>query len=343
MGGSQGDDPHMRATTTGWLAGIDIGGTKISVCIGTQAGQVLAARRLDVAPSSGPAALLFECLRSSNALLQECAAHAREQTGQSDIAAWGVTCPGPFRYRDGVFLDPPNMPRWHGFRLRDWLSEHVHVPLGLLHDAKASILAERYWGAARGVENAVFLTVSTGCGAGLLLDGRIINGAAGFAGEVGHIRLNEDGPVGFGRRGTVEGYGSGPGIVQVGEAERLACRQRGESTLLDAAGPTLSCEAICAAARAGDGAATRVMDRCTAQLGRLMAMMVDLLNPECFVLGTIGSAYFDLFEPRLRAAIDADALCHSAAMVRILPSGLADRGNQSALAVALSAMQGELP
>jgi glucokinase len=307
------------------LAGLDIGGTKIGLSVGGPDGEVFAADRLVTDPARDPADLLAEARAGIDAL---CAASGLERP-----SALGVAAPGPLSYREGRLLAVPNMPRWQHFPLQAWLDDHAGCAATFMNDANASVLAEALWGAARGASSAIFLTMSTGMGAGLWLDGRVYEGPSALAGEVGHLRLSEDGPVGFGKRGSVEGYCSGPGIVQVAEAERLRCVQAGVATALVGAGP-LDPRRVCELARQGDRGALAVVERCGTALGRLCALLVDLLNPEVIVLGTIGSAFFDLFEPLARAGITAEALPAAAAEVAIRPTGLVDRGNQTALAVA---------
>ncbi len=310
------------------LAGLDIGGTKIGICLGRADGTVLAHRQRPAQADRPAAETLADCLRDLDSL--------RTAAGDPSLAAIGAACPGPVSVAEGCFLDPPNMPGWHGFPLRAFLSEKLACPIGMMNDADATMLAEHRWGAARDVRHAVYLTMSTGMGAGLLLDGQVYQGSRSLAGEIGHLRLSEDGPVGFGRRGSAEGYLSGPGIVQVAEAERLRCRQIGETTALADTAP-LTTAGVFAAAREHDPAAVRVVQQVGDRLGQLLAILTDVLNPELFVLGTIGSAHFDLLADRARAVLARDAIPHAAAAVRLAPSGLADRGHQSALAVALQA------
>lgn len=332
-------------TPRGILLGIDIGGTKLGLCVGTQDGSVLAQEIAPMDHSREPADILM----SARARLLEMAGSVDACAVDAGIIAVGAACPGPLDYRAGCFLDPPNMPRWHGFAVRDALAQLFPAPArtAIMNDANATALAEWMWGAARGTSTAVYLTMSTGMGAGLIIDGRLYEGPLGLAGEIGRIRLSRDdaGPVGFGRRGSVEGYLSGPGMAQLAASEALACLQRGEATRLrdgwnpaTHAMPSIGVQQLFDAARAGDAAALRVTQRIAVELGRLLALLTDILNPEVFVLGTIGSAAADvLIEPTLRALRD-EALPHAAAIVRVVPSGLRHRGHQSALAVAARAV-----
>jgi glucokinase len=323
------------------LGGIDIGGTKIGLSIGTADGRILASDRLTADHAATPEAVLSECRSRLFALAHPLAPspprHPANPT--SPFAAVAAACPGPLDYKAGRFINPPNNPTWHGFGLRDWLAEHFACPTAMMNDANAAALAEHLWGGARGTQTSVFLTMSTGMGAGLVIDGRLYEGPLGLAGEIGRLRLRDtdDGPVGFGRRGSAEGYCSGTGLSQMAHSEAIACTHRNEETalrdLLREHG-AISPEKLCECARAGDAAARRVTDRSARELGRIIAILTDILNPEVFVLGTIGTAYPDLFIPLAERVLKEEAIPAAAAIVRIVPSPLPDRGHQQALAVA---------
>jgi glucokinase len=326
--------PHL-------LLGLDIGGTKLGLSVGTPDGTVLAAARVPMNPLEAPEQILARCRDDLLALA------AKAAPGRTP-AALGAACPGPISYKEGRFLDPPNMPKWHGFGLRDWLKANFAFPAAMMNDANAAALAEWLWGAARGTSTAVFLTMSTGMGSGLIIDGRLYEGPLGLAGEIGRLRLHhgDAGPVGFGKRGSAEGFLSGPGMAQLAASEALICTQLGESTSLHRVleeHQAISAEHLCQAAAAGDAAARRVTDRCAAELGRLLAIMTDILNPEVFVLGTIGTAYPDLFIPGAMKVLREEAVKHAAAIVRIVPSTLPNRGDQQALAVAWNLLQASSP
>lgn len=315
------------------LLGIDIGGTKIGLCVGTPDGHVLARQSIPTARDQSPESSLADCRDRLLALL----ASAGGEGSSAAPAAVGASCPGPLDYPGGRFLDPPNMPRWHGFAIRDWLAANFPCPSAIMNDANATALAEHKWGAARGAGTAVYLTMSTGMGAGLIIDGRLYEGPLGLAGEIGRIRLRDDGPVGFAKRGSAEGFLSGPGMSQLAHQEALICTQRGEVSRLREiveAGRALTAETLCAAAAAGDAAARRVTDRVAVELGRLCAILTDVLNPDVIVLGTIGTAHPDLFIPGASRVLHEEGVAASARHVRIVPSSLVHRGDQSALAVA---------
>lgn len=313
------------------LLGLDIGGTKIGACVGDEHGRVLASSRFETGPDAEPGASLARAKSELDLLLER----VRGAGAGAEPAAIGAAVPGPFSYAERRFLDPPNMPRWHRFALGEWLESNFGCPSACMNDANASALAEWQWGAAKGATTAVYLTMSTGMGAGLIVDGRLYEGPRGLAGEIGRIRLRDDGPVGFAKRGSVEGFLSGPGMAQLAEQERLICVQRGEETALAAISP-VTAEALCEASARGDAPARRVTDRVALELGRLCAILNDVLDPQVIVLGTIGSAHPGLFIPIAERVMREEGVGQSAMSTRIVASGLADRGNQAALAVAES-------
>lgn len=322
----------MSDQSDGVYLGLDIGGTKIGVCVGTPDGRVLASDRVPTDHTLKADALLGWCKDRLARLLKQIG-------GPWNVLALGAACPGPLDYQAGAFINPPNSPSLHGFRMRDWLKANYSIPVAMMNDANAAAYAEWLWGAARGSRTAVFLTCSTGMGSGLVIDGRLYEGPLGLAGEIGRLRLGDAdaGPVGFGRRGSVEGYCSGPGMAQLAASEAVMCTQTGEKSVLAdvmARDGAMTPEALCQAAAAGDPAARRVTDRVSRELGRLMAVMTDILNPEVFALGTIVQAYPDLFIPGAVKSLREWAIPQSAAIVKVVPSALRDHGNQQALAVA---------
>ncbi|MFN3202598.1 MAG: ROK family protein [Bradymonadia bacterium] len=326
-------------TRTELIAGIDIGGTKLAWCLGTTDGELVARGQQPTRKDAAPEILIDEALGGLRSLWGD-------RPGAP--VALGFACPGPMSGAEGRFLDPPNMPRWHDFALLDHLARSPQqigenavrkIPATMMNDANATALAEWRWGAARGHSTVIYLTMSTGMGAGLVIDGRLFQGPDELAGEIGHLRLTDEGPVGFGKRGSVEGWLSGPGMTQVARAEALVAQQRGEASALLSDGvvrPDLDPHQLCLAASAGDKAALRATGRIGHALGRLSALLTDLLNPEIIVVGTIGAAWPDLFLPPARHTLEIESIPRARKRVRLVPAALGDqRGPLSALAAAL--------
>ncbi|MEL6497107.1 MAG: ROK family protein [Planctomycetota bacterium] len=304
-------------------AAIDIGGTKMVAAIGTPDGAT--AGSITFPTSHDPGHDLARCLEWIDS-----------RDGAESIRTVGVACPGPYDRRDRVLIDPPNMPGWHGFPIGEWFDGHAHRPSRIMNDANAGAYAEWLWGSHGDIETLVFLTMSTGMGGGIVAGGRVIEGTRGFAAEVGRIQLADEGPVGFGSRGTVEGFLSGPGLVQVACAERLLCTQRGEaSRLVDA--ESITVPLLCELAAAGDPAAMRVIAATNERLGELIAILANVLEPDVVVLGTIAAAHPELFVAPSKNAARPRMLEHVFDRMSVVASEIEDRAIKQALAVAVLA------
>lgn len=247
--------------------------------------------------------------------------------------AIGVSCGGPLDSKKGIILSPPNLPGWDNVEIVDILQSHYLVPVRLQNDANACALAEWKFGAGNGCENMIFLTFGTGLGAGLVLGGRLYEGAVGNAGEIGHIRLCEDGPVGYGKKGSFEGFCSGGGLKQLGKivAEKyIASGEKPEwYDRCDVA-------EMAEAARRGDEIAKEVFDICGEKLGQGLSVLVDLLNPEKIVIGSIFARCNDLLEKNMKKALEKETLAESAAVCDIVPAKLGENiGDIAAIATAI--------
>jgi glucokinase len=323
------------------LVGVDIGGTKTAVVLGRVAGEpadapeILERRSFDTEHGHGSGPVLDRIGSTARALL---ASHALPA---ADLAGIGVCCGGPLDSRAGLVLSPPNLPGWDRVPVVDVLSRALGAPARLRNDANACAVAEWRFGAGRGCRSMVFLTFGTGMGAGLILDGRLYEGPSDLAGEVGHIRLAEDGPEGYGKRGSFEGFCSGGGIVRLAreEAERLIASGEPPAFCPRAAGlDGITAQAVAEAAHRGDAGARRVLAESGRWLGRGLAVLVDVLNPERIVIGSIYARCRGFLEPSMRAELEREALGPSAAACTVVPAGLGEEiGDYASLVVAMSA------
>lgn len=320
------------------LAGVDIGGTKCAVSLaeaGPGAPMIVGERRF--ATPAGPAAALARIITELSGLVAE---------GGAAPAAVGVSCGGPLDSRRGLVLAPPNLPGWDRVDVLTPLREALGAPAALQNDANACALAEWAWGAGRGRRHLVFLTFGTGMGAGLILDGRLYQGAGDMAGEVGHIRLAEWGPPGYGKPGSFEGFCSGAGIARLARAMVEAELQLGRRPALCPRPedlPALTAEIIGAAARAGDPLARAVFDAVAHRLGQGLAILVDLLNPELIVIGSIYGRQLALLEATVARVLREECLPQSLAACRVVPAGLGEAvGDYAALAVAHELHRGQI-
>lgn len=246
------------------------------------------------------------------------------------VQAIGVSCGGPLDADKGVVLSPPNLPGWNTVPITDMLGERFGVPAYLQNDADASAVAEWKFGAGRGTDNMVFFTFGTGLGAGLILNGRLYTGANGMAGEAGHIRLAGTGPVGYGKAGSFEGFCSGGGIAQMAREKMRAGADFGVPS------QSVSAKEVMEAARAGMPEAVEIVETCGKQLGRGLAVVIDILNPEKIVIGGIYPRARDLLEPQLSETLKEEALELSCRGCEILPAALGEQiGDYAALAAAM--------
>lgn len=316
------------------LAGIDIGGTKCAVCIGrAEAGHIEILDKRRFATPGSPESALVALTDGLEALLE---AHP-----EVALSAVGVSCGGPLDSVRGLILSPPNLPGWDRVDVVTPFRERFGVPTSLQNDANACAVAEWQWGTGRGARSMVFLTFGTGMGAGLVLDGRLYAGASDMAGEVGHIRLAEDGPLGYGKRGSFEGFCSGGGIARLAQSRALEAIQAGTPpafcpTLADL--DKVTAASVGEAAQAGDPLAHAIYETVGRYLGRGLAVLVDVLNPECIVVGSIYGRQQSLLEPMALEVLRAEAHPHALAACKIVPAGLGERvGDYAGLAVALMA------
>lgn len=283
--------------------GLDLGGTKCALVTGTEDCRVLSRDEIRTAD--------FPDWRDAlDALLR--------RAPRGPFRAVGVSCGGPLDPSRGLILSPPNLPGWDDVPIVQTLEKRLGAPAFLQNDANACALAEWRFGAGRSCRNMAFLTFGTGLGAGLILDGRLYAGTNDMAGEIGHIRAAEDGPSGYGKRGSFEGFCSGGGIAQLAGVSAREAVQRAD---------------------AGDEAMRAALRQSAEKLGLCLALLIDLLNPERIVIGSIyarAERYFRLDALRI---VEREALRRSSAVCQILPAQLGDAiGDYAALSVAIDGL-----
>lgn len=276
----------------------DIGGTKVQVALLSPAGTVLRRDRYLVAEEHRPEDLVRKLARCARELL------AAEGIAVSDVAGMGCSMAGMIDLARGFVRSAPPLG-WQDFPLMEALQGQLGCPVHVEMDAYAMTLGEAHWGAVAGRRHVVGLTVGTGVGAGLVLDGRPYHGCAGLAGEVGHTIVLPGGPLcNCGSRGCLEALASGPAIA---EQARGTVAQGRLTLMSDLAGEsgTLGAREVFAAARQGDEAALDVVASAATYLGIAVANLVTLLNVEAVVLsgGVIGGGG-DLILPLVKRTLD---------------------------------------
>lgn len=302
------------------ILGFDIGGTKCAVVLGRivngAAPEILAREVFPTVQENGARAVIGRLCELAHRMLNE------QKIKVSEVCAAGVSCGGPLNSRLGLVQSPPNLPGWDDIPVTALIEERLGIPAKLQNDANAGALVEWHWGAARGTQTAIFLTFGTGLGAGLIINGHLHAGQNDLAGELGHWRLAPEGPVGFGKVGSFEGFCSGGGLWQ------LAGQYHASTT---------DVRALAEAARNGDAVARRIFSISGQKLGEGLALVVDLLNPEIIVLGSIFVRCEDLIRPAMEAALHNEAIPAAVEHCRILPAQLDEQiGDYAALAVAMN-------
>ena len=317
--------------------GFDIGGTKCAVVLGVESddGQpprLLTKQVFSTRATPSPEGMLPQLIQAARTLLES------DGAGEYRLAAGGVSCGGPLDSRRGRVLSPPNLPGWDDVPVVEILQAGLGVPVRLQNDANACGLAEWRWGAARGTDDAIFLTFGTGMGAGLIINGRLHEGKDDLAGEVGHLRLAPDGPVGFGKAGSFEGFCSGGGMARLATQMVREAWARGEVPAFcadESALAELDVRVLAEAARGDDPLASEVFRLTGQRLGEALSLLIDLLNPEAIVIGSIFARCEDLLRAPMQTVIDREALPPAVRRCRVVPAVLGEAiGDYAALAVA---------
>lgn len=318
---------QKKTDATSVLVGVDIGGTKTAVVICKEPLNILWRQEFPTLPELGPGHAIEKIVQLI---------HLGQAATDYEIHSIGISCGGPLDRHRGIIQRPPNLWTWDDVPIMKILEEEFAVPCALENDANAGAVAEHRFGAGRGCRHMVFLTLGTGLGAGLILNGRIFRGASSLAGEIGHVRLTETGPTGYDKAGSVEGWASGAGMaLHAADTVRRAIT-RAEPTILADRLPDISARDIGAAMVAGDKVAARIVQQTGCRLGEALAVLVDILNPERIVVGGLALHFGDdLLEPA-RKRMQEEALPTAAAACSILPAALGEHiGDAAAICIAM--------
>ncbi len=315
------------------LVGIDIGGTKISVCLGTEQGKILASKRIATQPLQGAKNGLKAIAEQIRGLLLE------HQIDQKQIAAIGISSPGPISSKEGKMLKPPNLPGWENTELVRYFQENFHKPVLMNNDANAAALAEYEFGASKGTD-LVYLTCSTGMGGGAIVNGKLVQGASDTAAEVGHFVLDINGPAcPCGQRGCFEAYCGGASLAKKMREEIQ--REKIKTQILEEAhGHFDQIDAGCLinAVRKKDAYALKIWDEFIIRLAQGIGVVLMNFNPEALILGTIAIHSGPLLLDPLQKQLPRFAWKENIRSCRIEASHLGDQISElSALALARNA------
>ena len=306
--------------------GIDIGGTKCALVLGKKDGTIVRKVKFETKDVN---TTLNQIIETAVGLCQ---------ASPEPVESIGVSCGGPLDSGKGVILSPPNLPGWDHIEINRLLREAAGVPAYLCNDANACALAEWKYGAGVGTRNMIFLTFGTGMGAGLVLNGRLYSGTSDMAGEIGHVRMAPYGPVGYGKSGSFEGFCSGSGIAQIGKTVALERFQQGKTCSFCESMEKMNeitAKSVAIAAREGNEDAVLVYDICAEKLGAGLSILVDVLNPERIVLGSIYMRDSALLTEKMQAVLQRECLPLAYDAVEVVPAKLGENiGDIAALTVA---------
>ena len=302
------------ASTSNLILGLDVGGTKSAVVVGSADGAILAREEFPSDARRGPDAMIEQLFTHAKTLRAKFPA----------VASVGVSIGGPMDGLRGVIQSPPHLPGWDNIPLADKLSESLGLPVVVEHDAIACLLAEWLWGEARGATHCAYFTCGTGFGAGLMIDRRIVRGPGGRSPEFGHVRLAADGPIMFGKAGCSESFCGGNGISLLGQF------------LFPArfAGPVAPAELV-RLRDAGDEQAAAVLMESARRCGQGAAILADLFSPQVIVLGSLARRFGPAWVDAVRDSFTAEALPINAADTRIAPYALDNMQDLSPVAAAV--------
>ncbi len=317
------------------ILGIDIGGTKTSLCLGTAPGQILASARI---PSGGHASIqqYVRALADLYAQLLD-----QKNISRQALSAVGISAPGPLDTKRGLLIAPANNPDWRDVPIVALIEDLLQVPVYINNDANACALAEYIFGAYRGTPDLIYLTFSTGMGGGVIVNGQLLQGISDSGGEVGHQVLDPRGPLcGCGMRGCWEAYVGGRRV-----AERLQAKIRAanvKTSLVDkVAGhlEAINMNTLVAAVQEGDPFALSEWDALIERLAQGIGNLIMILNPQVVLLGTIAIHAGALVMQPLREKLPKYAWPWPLQACQIAPSTLgADIGNYAALAIAIGSL-----
>jgi glucokinase len=311
--------------------GLDIGGTKCSIVVGDASFSIKRKIVFDTRTERGYESILSDFRNHIKSLLAEFSDY--------NLKRIGISCGGPLDSKTGMIYSPPNLPGWDNVPIIKIFKDEFGVDVAIQNDANACALAEWLMGAGKGTSNMIFLTFGTGMGSGLIINGRLYSGTNDLGGEVGHIRLAKDGPVGFGKAGSFEGFCSGGGIAQL--AKSIVSKRLENSQVCDfCSSPEkiseIDTKMVALAAQAGDPVANEIIRISAEYLGQGLAILIDILNPECIVIGSIYSRNEMLFKPVIEKVLQAEAIPSSLGVCKIKPAELGDSiGDYAALCVAI--------
>lgn len=314
----------------GYVVGVDLGGTKILTALADLQGKILAKTKLPTKAEESVGAVIKRIVNSIKQVIKEVEVKKRE------VQAIGVGCPGPLNVKEGIIYNAPNLG-WQDVNIKKLLQSKIDVPILIENDANAAALGEKWFGAGRGKDNLIYMTVSTGIGGGIIINRKLYHGANDSAGEIGHMIIDPDSNVKCGCRdqGCWEALASGTAIEKLGQEALKSGRtslMREMITEIEEIDGAL----VTKAAAKGDEVALEIMEQVTNYLGVGVVNLVNVLNPEMIIVGGGVSNAGEMILKPIKEIVAKRALEAPAKEVKIVPAQLGSEvGVMGAIAKAL--------
>ena len=296
--------------------GIDVGGTNVKIALVDDKGKIIYSNSVPTRAEMGYEYTVNNIKQAIYDLMKE------TKLATKDIEGIGFGFPGQVDYKAGIVRNAPNIPGWVEVPIAKLIEDEFKIPTRVDNDVRCAALGELNYGAGKGCENLICITVGTGSGSGLIINGNLVRGASNAAGEIGHIKLEiHDGPIcGCGDTGCLEAFASGPSIVAMAEDYIRG----GKSTKFRemASGGEISPYIVCEAAKAGDPVAKRIFTIMGEYIGIGLASVVNLLNPEKIIIGGGVADAGDLLLDPLRKTLKKRAMKIAGSAVEVVPAQL---------------------
>ena len=302
-----------------YVLGVDLGGTNFRLAAIDGKGNILARLKRSTEVEKGREKVLASLTGALNEVIQQCRKKAAK------CMAIGLGVPGAIDLKKGVVTQSPNIPELDGFNIRNYIQRKMNFPVALDNDANVAALGERWVGAGKGVNNLVMLTLGTGVGGGIILDGEVWHGVEGMAGELGHITVWPNGPrCQCGNHGCIETYSSATGIVRMATRALKSGKRTSMRKMCNGNPKNLTGKMVTVAAKGGDKVALDVLHEAGRCLGIVIADLINVLNVELVVVGGGVTAGWTCFADVVRSEVKRRAFRIPAERARIVRARCGD-------------------
>jgi glucokinase len=301
---------------TDFIIAVDLGATNIRTARGTPDGKLIQRMVVPTIAAEGPDRVVPRIVQAIRAVADDF----------KIVRGIGLCAPGPTDPWKGIVFQGANLPGWHEIPLKEKLEREFHVPAFCGNDANVAALGEQRYGAGRGAQHMIYLTISTGIGGGIIADGKLFLGSRGFAGEVGHQTIDVNGPLcNCGNIGCVEALAAGPAIERDAREAIRAGRESRIRALVGGEVQAITGAVIAQAAREGDAFALELYQRAGFYIGLALVNLLHDFDTQLFVVGGgVAIHVWDFLYPAMRATLDKHAFTSMSKGVRIIPAELGD-------------------